>query len=178
MWWLNFFFKIGIPPPPPPPPLLRILAPENIDRWTTLKLVHCIKFYTTCISVDLANYKISMILPVCGFNLQALESELSPVQVDNHGITILYHLHRWIPCIASINVHLAHYQILITAPGFEVIKSCSTQLSTKYQLLIKTIIQTNKEFSCFKSLRCCSHVYTYEHAKFIAQLSWACKKVL
>ena len=39
-------------------------------------------------------------------------------------------------------------------PGHEVIKlfSCSTQLSTKFQLLIKTKILTNKEVSCFKSL--------------------------
>ena len=42
-------------------------------------------------------------------------------------------------------------------PGPEVIKlfSCSTQLSTKFQLLIKTKILTNKEVSCFKSLICC-----------------------
>ena len=35
--------------------------------------------------------------------------------------------------------------------GTEVIKlfSCSTQLSTKFQLLIKTKIPTNKEVSCF-----------------------------
>ena len=41
--------------------------------------------------------------------------------------------------------------------GPEVIKlfSCSTQLSRKFQLLIKTKLQTNKEVSCFKSLRCC-----------------------
>ena len=40
--------------------------------------------------------------------------------------------------------------------GPEVIKlfSCSTQLSRKFQLLIKTKIPTNKEVSCFKSLRC------------------------
>ena len=39
----------------------------------------------------------------------------------------------------------------------EVIKlfSCSSQLSTKFQLLIKTKIPTNEEVSCFKSLRCC-----------------------
>ena len=38
----------------------------------------------------------------------------------------------------------------------EIIKhsSCSTQLSTKFQLLIKTKIPTNEEVSCFKSLRC------------------------
>ena len=42
-------------------------------------------------------------------------------------------------------------------PGPEVIKksSCSTQLSMKFKLLIKTKIPTNKEVSCFKSLRCC-----------------------
>ena len=41
--------------------------------------------------------------------------------------------------------------------GSEVIKlySCSTQLSSKFQLLINTKILTNKEVSCFKSLRCC-----------------------
>ena len=35
--------------------------------------------------------------------------------------------------------------------------SCSTQLSTKFQLLIKTEIPTNEEISCFKSVRCCIH---------------------
>ena len=51
------------------------------------------------------------------------------------------------PCIECINKR----------PGPEVIKlfSCSTQLSTKFQLLIKAKIPTNKEISCFKSLRCC-----------------------
>ena len=41
--------------------------------------------------------------------------------------------------------------------GPEVIQlfSCSTQLSMKFQLLIKTKIQTNEEVSCFKSFRCC-----------------------
>ena len=41
--------------------------------------------------------------------------------------------------------------------GPEVIKlfSCSTQLSMKFQLLIKSKILTNKEVYCFKSLRCC-----------------------
>ena len=41
--------------------------------------------------------------------------------------------------------------------GPEVIKlfSCTTQLSTKFQLLINIRIPTNKKVSCFKSLRCC-----------------------
>ena len=39
----------------------------------------------------------------------------------------------------------------LTNLGPEVIKlySCSTQLSTKFQLLIKTKIPTNEEVSCF-----------------------------
>ena len=42
-------------------------------------------------------------------------------------------------------------------PGPEALKlfSCTTQLSTKFQLLTKTKIPTNKEVSCFKPLRCC-----------------------
>ena len=41
----------------------------------------------------------------------------------------------------------------------EVIKlfSFSTQMSTKFQLLIKIKILTNEEVSCFKSLRCIYH---------------------
>ena len=41
--------------------------------------------------------------------------------------------------------------------GPEVIKLflCSTEMSTKFQFLIKTKIPTNAEVSFFKSLRCC-----------------------
>ena len=37
-------------------------------------------------------------LPVCGDNPRALASGLSYVQVDKHGLTILYHLHQCRPC--------------------------------------------------------------------------------
>ena len=37
-------------------------------------------------------------LPVRGDNPRALASGLSYVQVDKHGITILYHLHECRPC--------------------------------------------------------------------------------
>ena len=37
-------------------------------------------------------------LPVRGDNPQALACGLSYVQVDKHGITILYHLHQCRPC--------------------------------------------------------------------------------
>ena len=36
--------------------------------------------------------------PVRGDNPRALASGLSHVQVDKHGITILYHLHQCRPC--------------------------------------------------------------------------------
>ena len=36
--------------------------------------------------------------PVRGDNPRALASGLSCVQVDKHGITILYHLHQCRPC--------------------------------------------------------------------------------
>ena len=39
--------------------------------------------------------------PVRGDNPRALASGLSYVQVDKHGITILYHLHQCRPCTAS-----------------------------------------------------------------------------
>ena len=38
--------------------------------------------------------------PVRGDNPRALASGLSYVQVDNHGITILYHLQQCISCIS------------------------------------------------------------------------------
>ena len=38
--------------------------------------------------------------PVRGDNPGALASGLSYVQVDKHGITILYHLHQCRPCTA------------------------------------------------------------------------------
>ena len=74
---------------------------------------------------------------------------------------------------------------LTLSPGPEVIKlfSCSTQLSMKFQLLIKTKVLTNEEVPCFKSLRCiyhankcqnannCWHFKIYEQDKFCAQLS-------
>ena len=36
--------------------------------------------------------------PARGDDPRALASGLSYVQVDKHGITILYHLHQCIPC--------------------------------------------------------------------------------
>ena len=54
-------------------------------------------------------------------------------------------------------------------PGPEVIKlfSCSTQLSTKFQLHIKTEVQENENVSCFKTLRYCWHFNIYEQDNFV-----------
>ena len=46
--------------------------------------------------------------PVRGDNPRALASGLSYVQVDNHGITILYHLHQ---------CSLAHHEIFRAKVG-------------------------------------------------------------
>ena len=40
-------------------------------------------------------------LPVHGDNPRALASGLSYLQVDKHGITILYHLHQCRPCTSQ-----------------------------------------------------------------------------
>ena len=43
--------------------------------------------------------------PVRGDSPQALASGLSYVQVNKHGITILYHLHQCRPCTSSDIFH-------------------------------------------------------------------------
>ena len=73
--------------------------------------------------------------------------------------------------------------------GYKLFLTCSTQLSTKFQLLITTKIPTNKEVYCFKSLICCSylankcsnanncwHFNICEPDKIPTQLSWVWKK--
>ena len=57
---------------------------------------------------------------------------------------------KQITLIRVIKIRTSESQV-----GPEVIKLflCSTQLSKKFQLLIKSKMPTNKEVSCFKSLR-------------------------
>ena len=56
-------------------------------------------FGTYCICLtNLRNSYIMGCPPVRGDNPRALASGLSYVQVDKHGITILYHLHQCRPC--------------------------------------------------------------------------------
>ena len=59
-------------------------------------------------------------------------------------------------CSMSLPRGAVGLSVIVTFPGSDVIKlfSYSTQLSTNFQLLIKTKIPTNKEASCFKSLTC------------------------
>ena len=68
------------------------------------------------------------------------------------GINTFRHL-----LVHMICTLIAYIEYNITQIRPEVIKlfTCSTQLSTKFQPLIKAKVLTNKEVSCFKSLRCC-----------------------
>ena len=75
---------------------------------------------------------------------------------------------------------------LYALSGPKVIKlfSCSSQLNMEFQMLIKSKMLKNKDFSCVQMLRCCIyhnykylnanncwHFNIYEHDKFHAQLS-------
>ena len=50
---------------------------------------------------------------------------------------------------------LSLLQVLSPVPKVIKLFPCSTQLNTKFQMLIKTQIPTNEEFSCFRSLIYC-----------------------
>ena len=61
-------------------------------------------------------------------------------------------------CTNSFKNKLApRARVAIRPRGYKTFFLCSTQLSTstKFQLLIKTKMPTNKEVSCFTTLRCC-----------------------
>ena len=60
--------------------------------------------------------------PVHGDNPRALASGLSYVQVDKHGITILYHLHQCRPCTSQEGAQWLSGRVLDLrpkGPGFE-----------------------------------------------------------
>ena len=66
----------------------------------------------------------------------------------------------WEECLLSLqnicfDVHVFIKCALFSGPQVIKLFSCSTQLSTKFQLLINTKIPTNKEVSCLRSLWCC-----------------------
>ena len=78
---------------------------QNIHVWNEHIILHLI--LTTC-SIGgednlkgLRNCYTMGCPPVRGDNPRALASGLSYVQVDKHGITILYHLHQCRPCTLS-----------------------------------------------------------------------------
>ena len=50
--------------------------------------------------------------------------------------------------------------------------SFSTQLTIKFQLLIKTKILKDKECSCFQTLRCCFYFADKFHAQLISAWKW------
>ena len=86
---------------------------------------------------------------------------------------LIYHLNCiliisnfWFNCQSSLDILKLNrrrcYMSIQSYSGPGVIKlfSASTQLSAKFQLLIKSKIRTNEDVSCLKSLRCCIY-----HAK-------------
>ena len=77
------------------------------------------------------------------------------VRMQQNRLQGIYETHFFIRIIKKFQISLLIVIVLVSV--LEVIKrfSCSKKLSTKFQLIIKTKIQTNKEVSCFKSLRCC-----------------------
>ena len=108
---------------------------------------------------------------VCFFRIQCSASSFTVIAgtkqsiKESHEVLIKETIDYWIDCaieevgpetyvkpeILSI---VENFPFMIRARGYKLL-SCSTQLSTKNQLLIKTKTPTNEEVSCFKSLRCC-----------------------
>ena len=66
----------------------------NIYEGAKLPSVYFITSTKHCIS---SSYTMGC-PPVLGDNPRAIASGLSYVQVDKHGLTILYHLHQGRPC--------------------------------------------------------------------------------
>ena len=66
--------------------------------FKTIVVEKDIKYIMVC---DLCNSYTMGCPPVRRDNPRALASGLSYVQVDKHGITILYHLHQCRPCISQ-----------------------------------------------------------------------------
>ena len=90
--------------------------PTGINTQTRIDVIGVISKLFEVFPFDHCDLTVSMLLqhcnaisnsytmdcpPVRGDNLRALASGLSYVQVDKHGITILYHLHQCWPCTSS-----------------------------------------------------------------------------
>ena len=70
-----------------------------LDPEGGLKAFQASGFSTTLRVLQMLSNSYTMVCPpVRGDNPRALASGLSYVQVDKHGITILYHLHQCRPC--------------------------------------------------------------------------------
>ena len=150
---------------------LRYLPSDRSDRDTPSKASDCdtaassstipetqsgkeiIKLFSCSTQLSM---KLQLFVKVCEY-----DQEMSPPQVTDQPMA------PWLRGIRTqtkkhTHTHISKNLIKVKQPGPEVIKlfSCSTQLSTKFQLLIKITIQTSKDVSCFKSIRCCTyHVY-------------------
>ena len=76
----------------------------NVMHWeVSVSLSYFLSYINTDLIIyqGLSNSYSMGCPPVRGDNPRALASGLSYVQVDKHGITILYHLHQCRPCTSS-----------------------------------------------------------------------------
>ena len=95
-------------------------------------------------------------------NFDAIKIERFTVtKSHDSSLMLLFFSVDWMKANVTLVQMEAHGQVIINyilqLPGPKVIKhfSCSTQLSMKFQLPIKTKILKNKDCSCFKTQRCC-----------------------
>ena len=76
------------------------------------------------------------------------------------GLIVGSFVHNIRPQQLSLHKEQVRSDYCPTGPAVIKLFSCSTQLSTKFQLLMKIKLPTNKEVSFFKSLRSCIyHAY-------------------
>ena len=64
-----------------------------------------------------------------------------------------YHLCHM--CATKRQISMGIHAVCLIWPRVYQLFSCSTQMSMKFQLLIKTKIPSTEEVSCFKSVKCC-----------------------
>ena len=99
---------------------------------------------------------------VRGYNPRALASVLSYVQVDKHGLTILYHLRECITCISrgkgvikiySYTKHL--FYVSIEYIPFKYTESFIIVVTVRIHVCVWVYRQTNRCINAFKTISFC-----------------------
>ena len=78
-----------------------ITSPSPALPYTILPSNPSPTYHPQILKKEISSSNTMACLPVCGDYPQALASGLSYVQVDKHGITILYHLHQYRTCTSQ-----------------------------------------------------------------------------